>query len=43
VVRSSDGEVLDDPEPIDLSDVEPLAQLMAEEAGVDPGSLLESL
>jgi HD-GYP domain-containing protein (c-di-GMP phosphodiesterase class II) len=43
VVRSADGEVLADPEPIDLSDVEPLAQLMAAEAGVDPGSLLESL
>jgi len=43
VVRSADGEMLADPEPIDLSDVEPLSQVMAEEVGVDPDSLLESI
>lgn len=43
VVRSADGEVLSEPEPIDLSDVELLSQLMVEEAGVDPGSMLESM
>ena len=43
VVRSAGGEVLDDPEPIDLAGVEFLSQLMADEAGVNPGSLLESL
>ena len=43
VVQSADGEVLTDPEPIDLSDVELLSQLITEEAGVDPDSLLESM
>ena len=43
VVRSADGEVLAVPEPIDLADVTILSQMMADEAGVDPGSLLESV
>jgi HD-GYP domain-containing protein (c-di-GMP phosphodiesterase class II) len=43
VVRSADGEVLVEPEPIDLSGVTILSQMMADEAGVDPGSLLESV
>ncbi len=43
VVRSAEGEVLETPEPIDLTGVTVVSQMMAEEAGVDPGSLLESL
>jgi len=43
VVRSAAGEVLADPEPIDLAGVTILSQMMADEAGVDPGSLLESV
>lgn len=42
IVRSSEGEVLEEPEPIDLAGVTIQSQLMSEEAGVDPGSLLES-
>jgi len=43
VVRSASGEVLAVPEPIDLSGGTILSQMMADEAGVDPGSLLESV
>jgi HD-GYP domain-containing protein (c-di-GMP phosphodiesterase class II) len=43
VVRAADGEVLAHPEPIDLDGVGFEAQLMAEEVGVDPDSLLESV
>lgn len=43
VVKSADGEVLEDPEPIDLIDATIAAQILPEEAGVDPGSLLESV
>jgi len=43
VVRAADGEVLDHPEPMDLEGIEFDSQLMAEEAGVDLGSLLESV
>jgi len=43
VVRSADGEVLAIPEPIDLADVTIVSQMMPDEAGVDPGSLLESV
>jgi HD-GYP domain-containing protein (c-di-GMP phosphodiesterase class II) len=43
VVRSADGEVLAVPEPIDLADVTIVSQMMPDEAGVDPGSLLESV
>lgn len=43
VVRSSEGEVLTTPEPIDLIEVAIEGQVLSEEAGVDPGSLLESL
>lgn len=43
VVRSADGEVLGRPEPVELTGIEVLSQLMADEAGVDPGSVLESM
>lgn len=43
LVRSADGEALDTPEPMDLAEVEIAEQVLPEEAGVDPGSLLESV
>jgi HD-GYP domain-containing protein (c-di-GMP phosphodiesterase class II) len=43
LVRSSDDEVLDTPEPIELDGLEVVGQVLPEEAGVDPGSLLESV
>jgi HD-GYP domain-containing protein (c-di-GMP phosphodiesterase class II) len=43
VVRSAADEVLDVPEPIELDGREITAQVLAEDAGVDPGSLLESV
>lgn len=43
VVCSADGETLETPELVDLIDVEITAQVLPEEAGVDPGSLLESV
>jgi HD-GYP domain-containing protein (c-di-GMP phosphodiesterase class II) len=42
-VRSSAGEILETPEPTDLAATTILSQVMADEAGVDPGSLLESM
>ena len=42
IVRSESGEVLTEPEPIDLSGVVVLSQMMPDEAGIDPGSVLES-
>jgi HD-GYP domain-containing protein (c-di-GMP phosphodiesterase class II) len=42
IVRSEAGEVLAEPEPIDLSGVVVLSQMMPDEAGIDPGSVLES-
>ena len=43
VVRGPDGEVLDSPEPIDLAEVDIEAQVLPEDAGIDPGSLLEAV
>jgi HD-GYP domain-containing protein (c-di-GMP phosphodiesterase class II) len=43
IVRSASGEILDTPEPMDLASTTILSQVMADEAGVDPGSLLESM
>ena len=43
IVRSASGEVLATPEPMDLAATTILSQVMADEAGVDPGSLLESM
>jgi HD-GYP domain-containing protein (c-di-GMP phosphodiesterase class II) len=43
VVRSSEDEVLPTPEPIDVSVETIRAQVLPDEAGVDPGSLLESV
>lgn len=42
VVRSAQGEVLGTPEPIDLAGHVIQSQMLADEAGVDPGELLES-
>jgi HD-GYP domain-containing protein (c-di-GMP phosphodiesterase class II) len=43
IVRTGTGELLTTPEPIDLLEVPIEAQILPEEAGVEPGSLLESL
>jgi len=43
VVRSADGEILEEPSPIDLGGITIRSQVMPEEAGVDPGALLESV
>jgi HD-GYP domain-containing protein (c-di-GMP phosphodiesterase class II) len=43
VVRSAGGEVLAEPEPIDFSGDIVTSQIMPDEAGVDPGALLESV
>lgn len=42
LVVSAGGHVIESPEPIDLSDAVFVSQVLPEEAGVDPGSLLES-
>jgi hypothetical protein len=43
VVRERDGSVVDRPRPIAFVPSDVVAQLLPDEAGVDPGSLLEVL
>jgi hypothetical protein len=43
VVRDRDGSVVNPPRPITFAQTDVVAQLLPDEAGVDPGSLLEVL